>query len=175
MNYRKSLLFCVLGLMLSAPLAWSQTATQPSSTTQSEKPDLLEVAARAKTFRKLLDAVDLADLSKTLKEDGPYTIFAPSDAAFKSLPKDHLQRLKKDKQMLRKFLLHHVVSGSHKLDAVMKADSLDSLNGEIDVRRLDGEDYLETARVISANHEARNGMIHVIDRVLMPPLDETWY
>ncbi|MEZ0367713.1 MAG: fasciclin domain-containing protein [Candidatus Sericytochromatia bacterium] len=170
MKHRLILILC-LAAVVSGP-AWSQTAPAPASANSSTvKPDLIMRAAQAGTFTILLHALDVADLIETLQKQGPYTVFAPTDEAFKKLPKDTMQRLLKDKPMLRRFLLYHVLSGRISGKTIRDSETADTLSeNEIHIRSLSGEYYLDNvARLTATDIEARNGLIHTIDRVLVPP------
>ena len=135
------------------------------------EPDIVEVAQSAGTFETLVAAVSAADLVGTLQSDGPFTVFAPTDAAFASLPAGTVETLLKpeNKDQLTAILTYHVLPGK-----VMAADiagkrlSPTSVNGK--AVHVDGRNgvKVEKANVIQADIPASNGVIHVIDRVLLP-------
>lgn len=132
---------------------------------------LLETARAAGTFKSLLKALGETDLAKTLEGKGPYTVFAPTDEAFRKLPGDEFEALLKDPKKLRALLGHHVVAGMHlakELAGMTTAKPLDGADLTIDAT--DGL-KIEGANVTKSDVEAINGVIHVIDTVLMPPKD----
>jgi len=134
--------------------------------------DIVETATAAgelKTFTRLLGE---AGLTETLKGPGPFTVFAPSDAAFAQLPAERLAALSKDKAALRQALLYHVIAGK-----VMAAD-VAKLNGkgartmelsEARVSLMGNTLMINNAHITQADIAARNGVIHVLDAVIMPP------
>ena len=138
--------------------------------TQSD-PDIVEVAQSAGTFETLVAAVSAADLVATLQSDGPFTVFAPTDAAFAALPKGTVETLllPENKDQLTAVLTYHVLPGK-----VMAADiagqrlSPATVNGK--TVHVDGRNgvRVNNANVIQADIPASNGVIHVIDRVLLP-------
>ena len=134
--------------------------------------DIVETAVGAGTFKTLAMAIAEAGLLDILKGPGPFTVFAPTDDAFAKLPPAALSALLKDKAALKNVLLYHVLGGK-----VMAADVL-KMNGK-GARTFEGQDamimvmgdkvMLNSANVIKADIIAKNGVIHVIDAVLMPP------
>ncbi|MBX3467861.1 MAG: fasciclin domain-containing protein [Planctomycetes bacterium] len=134
-----------------------------------EAPDLVQLARSAGTFGTLLAAAERAGLRETLTGPGPLTVFAPSDAAFAVLPGGALEALLGDPERLRRLLLHHVVPGALKAGQVAGARSLTTAAGT--ALAVDAREGVSVggARVLTADLEARNGVIHVIDRVLLPP------
>lgn len=173
MKQRLIMILCLMagisGIALTANPTQAAAPAKPA-TSSNQKPDLLTKAAQAGNLKMLLEALDIADLQETLTKGGPYTIFAPSDVAFAKLPKDELQRLMHDKMLLRRLLLHHVVSGEFNGDTVRKSEFFESLSDEkIQIGTLGGEFYLDKmARLVQTDLTARNGVIHVIDRILLP-------
>lgn len=174
MKHRLILVLCLLAVLPAPALSQNNgknngNNSKPAASTQ--KPDLLTRAAELGTFKTLLGALDYADLLETLSKNGPYTLLAPTDEAFASLPKDEYRRLIKDKKMLRRFLLHHVLEGEVSGDTIRDSSELESLSEErIEILNQNGEYYLDkVARILTTDIEARNGRIHSIDRVLVPP------
>ena len=141
-----------------------------------EPGDIVDVAVGAK-FTKLVAAVKAADLVDTLKGKGPFTVFAPTDKAFEALGEEKLAALLKDKETLKKILTYHVVSGKVlATDAIALArddKSAKSVEGSPIKLSLKGKDLMLNgeAKVIKANVMASNGVIHVIDKVIMPTKD----
>lgn len=112
-----------------------------------------------------------AGLVDTLKEKGPYTVFAPTDEAFAKLPAGTVEDLLKpeNKEKLRAILLYHVVPGRVTAEQVMKVASVKTVNGEpLMIKVEDGKVMVNNATVVRADVEASNGVIHVIDTVLLP-------
>jgi uncharacterized surface protein with fasciclin (FAS1) repeats len=119
----------------------------------------------------LLAAAEAAGLVETLKGEGPFTVFAPTDEAFAALPAGTLDSLLADPEALKKILLYHVVSGSVKAADVVNLTSADSVEGSpIAIAVKDGVVYLnDAAKVTATDVMASNGVIHVIDQVILPP------
>ena len=132
--------------------------------------DLIQTAAEAGNFKTLTAALRTADLLSTLEGAGPYTVFAPTDAAFAKVPKATLQALAKDKAKLRAVLLYHVAQGKITAAKVVKLHSVKTLNGQALKVRVTSHGTVTVggARVIMADIRASNGVIHVIDKVLIP-------
>jgi len=134
-------------------------------------PDVLDVALEADDFNTLVTAVIEADLVAALKGDGPFTVFAPTDAAFAALPDGVLESLLNNKEQLANVLLYHVVSGKVMAEDVVGMDGamVDTLLGEkIIINIKNGMVYINDAQVTVTDIEASNGVIHVIDTVLVP-------
>ena len=134
--------------------------------------NLVDTATGAGQFKTLARALDAAGLVSTLKGEGPFTVFAPTDAAFAKLPADTLKSLLKpeNKQQLVAVLTYHVVPGKIEAAKVVKLDEAKSVNGKmIDIKVRDGTAMVNNARVIKTDIAASNGIIHVIDTVIMPP------
>ncbi len=130
--------------------------------------DIVDIAASAGDFDTLVAAVKAAGLVETLKGEGPFTVFAPTDAAFAKIPKDKLNALLKDKDALVKVLTYHVVPGKVTASEVMKLSSAKTVEGQsITIDTRDGV-KVDNARVIKTDIMAENGVIHVIDTVIMP-------
>ncbi len=132
--------------------------------------DIVQTAVAAH-FDTLVTAVKAAGLVETLKGPGPFTVFAPTDEAFAKLPAGTLESLLKpeNKERLRSILLYHVVSGKVMAGQVMKMDSAKTAEGEtLDIKTMDGGVMVNNAHVTKADIKASNGVIHVIDAVLLP-------
>jgi uncharacterized surface protein with fasciclin (FAS1) repeats len=133
--------------------------------------DIVGVAAEAGTFKTLLAAATAAGLVDTLKGDGPFTVFAPTDAAFAKLPAGTVESLLKDKEALAAILTYHVVPGRVlSSDLPKNSLSVKTVNGaNVDVNRSDAGVRLNgSANVVKADVIAGNGVIHVIDSVILP-------
>jgi uncharacterized surface protein with fasciclin (FAS1) repeats len=135
--------------------------------------DIVDTAIAAGTFKTLVAAVQAADLVDTLKGEGPFTVFAPTDEAFAKLPKGTVEDLLKDKPKLTSILTYHVISGAVKSADVIAHKNITTLQGQdlkIDAAKwhLHKTVKVNDADIIKADIEADNGVIHVIDKVLMP-------
>jgi uncharacterized surface protein with fasciclin (FAS1) repeats len=137
--------------------------------------DIVGVAAKSGQFKTLVAAVKAAGLVSTLQGPGPFTVFAPTDAAFAKLPKDTVATLLKpeNRKQLIAVLTYHVVSSRVLAADVMKLDSgtaVATVNGaKVTVGRKGHAVRINNARLVQTDIEADNGVIHVIDRVLLPP------
>ena len=133
------------------------------------KADIVDTAVAAGSFNTLVTAVKAADLVDTLKGTGPFTVFAPNDAAFAKIPAADLQALLKDKAALGNVLTYHVVAGKVMASDVVKLTSAKTVQGqELKIAVKDGVVYVDGAKVISTDIETSNGVIHVIDSVVLP-------
>lgn len=133
--------------------------------------DIVAVAANAGQFNTLIAAVKAAGLVETLQGAGPFTVFAPTDAAFAKLPKGTIEALLNDKEKLTAILTYHVVSGKVMAADIIKSGGAEpaTVNGaEVSVTIRDGKVYVDGAQVTAADIQASNGVIHVIDAVIMP-------
>jgi uncharacterized surface protein with fasciclin (FAS1) repeats len=143
----------------------------PAGATTSDRPDanIVETAVAAGKFETLTSLVKQAGLAKTLQGKGPYTVFAPTDAAFAKVPKATLDTLAKNKAKLRSVLLYHVAKGRLTARKIIKRESVKTLNGQrVCIRVRNGKVFVGGARVTSADVAASNGVIHVINKVLLP-------
>ena len=136
--------------------------------------DIIQVATGANmgNVTTLVKAIQAADLVDTLKGKGPFTVFAPTNAAFDKLPPGTVENLLKpeNKAKLRKILLYHVHSGDAIMAADVKTMSLSTAEGSpLSVKKTDSGVMVDGAKVVKANVMASNGVIHQIDTVLMPP------
>ena len=135
--------------------------------------NIVETAIAAGSFNTLVAAVKAAELVKTLSSPGPFTVFAPTDEAFAKLPAGTIDALLKDKAKLTSILTYHVVSGKVMADDVKTLSSAVTVQGQdlsIDAKRwhLHRNVKVNGANVIKTDIECSNGVIHVIDKVLMP-------
>ena len=137
----------------------------------AQKKDIVDTAVEAGSFKTLLTAVQKAGLVETLKGDGPFTVFAPNDQAFKNFWPGTLQNLLKpeNKDKLKLLLTYHVVSGKVKSQKATKLESAVPLSGgSLKLSVKDKELFINYAKVVKADLKASNGIIHVIDHVLVP-------
>ena len=154
-----------------AATAAAAPSAMPSASAAAMTKDIVQTATDAGSFKTLLAAVKAAGLVETLQGKGPFTVFAPTDAAFAALPAGTLDGLLKDPAALKKILLYHVVSGSVTADKVVGLTSATSVEGSpIAVSVKNGTVYLnDSAKVVTPDVMASNGVIHVIDKVILPP------
>jgi uncharacterized surface protein with fasciclin (FAS1) repeats len=135
-----------------------------------DQKDIVDTAVAAGSFTTLAKALDAAGLVDTLKGPGPFTVFAPTDAAFAKLPAGTLEKLLADKEQLTKVLTYHVVSGSVQAVDVVKLKSAKTVEGADVMIAVKGKKVMvNNAHVVKTDIEASNGVIHVIDTVLLPP------
>jgi uncharacterized surface protein with fasciclin (FAS1) repeats len=154
-----------------APTTAPSDSAAPSASAAAMAKDIVETATEAESFSTLLTAAKAAGLVETLQGKGPYTVFAPTDEAFAALPAGTLEGLLADKEALKAVLLYHVVSGAVTADQVVGLTSADSVEGSpVAISVKDGMVYLnDSAKVVTPDVMASNGVIHVIDQVLLPP------
>lgn len=155
-----------LGIFATGPVA-AQNGASPAHGAA----DIVETAKAAGSFGTLIAAVEVAGLAETLKGDGPFTVFAPTDEAFRKLPEGTVDDLLKpeNRERLRAILLYHVVPGRMPASDVTGRSSLTTVEGsELPVRVERGAVWVGDAKVVSPNVAATNGVIHVIDSVLLP-------
>lgn len=130
--------------------------------------DIVDTAIGAKDFSTLLAAVKQAGLVDALKGDGPFTLFAPTDAAFAKIPKSKLQALLNNKEALTSVLTYHVIPANVSSEQVINLTSAKTLHGQsISIDTTNGV-KVDNANVIKTDIVASNGVIHVIDEVIMP-------
>ena len=183
-DIKRSILLAIVPLALvvgacSSGASATQAPATPAAATPGTSPsaaamgDIVATAQAAGTFGTLLEAATAAGLVDTLQDAGPFTVFAPTDDAFAALPAGALDKLLADPEALKQVLLYHVVSGKVTSDQVMKLTSADTVEGSpIAITVKDGMVYLnDSAKVVTPDVMASNGVIHVIDQVLLPPTD----
>ncbi len=157
----------------SAALAAAVLALPACASTQKEMPakDIVGVAVDAGSFTTLVAALKAAGLVETLQGKGPFTVFAPTDAAFAKLPKGTVEALLADKEQLAAILTYHVVPGKVTAADVIRMGKGNpaTVNGQtLAVMVQDGKVYVNNATVVTADVMASNGVIHVIDTVVLP-------
>ncbi len=156
-------------LALAATLAVAAIGGTAEAAPAAKQADIVQTAVSAGQFKTLATLLKAAGLAGTLQGRGPFTVFAPTDAAFAKVPKATLNALAKDKAKLRAVLLYHVVSGKVLAKRVTQLRSVKTLNGQsLEVRTGGGVVRVAGAKVAQADVLASNGVIHVIDRVLIP-------
>jgi uncharacterized surface protein with fasciclin (FAS1) repeats len=134
--------------------------------------DIVDTAVAAGQFKTLASALDAAGLVDTLKGDGPFTVFAPTDEAFSKLPPGTLEDLLKpeNKDQLVAILTYHVVPGKVEAAEVVKLDEAKTVNGKMVDIKVEGDTAMvNNAKVTKTDVPASNGVIHVIDTVILPP------
>ena len=147
------------------------TSLVVSAQAQQSK-DIVDTAAAAGSFTTLAKALAAADLVATLQGPGPFTVFAPTDEAFAKLPPAALNNLLKpeNKAMLRRVLTYHVVAGKVMAADVVKVSSAKAVSGDtLQITVNGGTVTVDKSRVVKTDIAASNGVIHVIDTVLLPP------
>ena len=136
-----------------------------------EQKDIVDTAVAAGSFTTLAAALEAAGLVDTLKGDGPFTVFAPTDEAFAALPEGTVEMLlmPENKDKLIAVLTYHVVPGAVKAADVVKLDSATTVNGaDVTIAASDEGVTVDSANVVMTDIEASNGVIHVIDAVILP-------
>lgn len=142
------------------------------TTVSSQSKDIVDTAVATGSFKTLAAALQAAGLVDTLKGAGPFTVFAPTDAAFAKLPAGTIDNLLKpeNKDQLRRVLTYHVVAGKVGSSQVSKMDSAKAVSGDtIKIAVENGKVMVNNASVVTADVGASNGVIHVIDTVILPP------
>jgi len=154
--------------------AATATETMASTETATQVPNtIVDAAIASGKFKTLVAAIQAAGLVEALKGNGPFTVFAPTDDAFTKLPKGTLDTLLKpeNKAMLASILLYHVVPGKLMAADVVKLSSAKTVEGkDVTIKVTNGKVFINDAQVIVTNIVTSNGVIHVIDKVLTPPM-----
>ncbi|MFN0124806.1 MAG: fasciclin domain-containing protein [Blastocatellia bacterium] len=154
--------------MLVFALAVSVSVTRVGAADHHQK-DIVDTAVAAGSFKTLAAALTAAGLVETLKGKGPFTVFAPTDEAFAKLPAGTVEALLGDKEKLTKILLYHVVAGNVMAKDVVNLKSAMTVQGStVNISAKGGKVMLNNAQVVKTDIAATNGVIHVIDTVLMP-------
>ena len=152
----------------SSPATGRQPERQPERNGADMPHNIVETAREAGTFQTLLTAVDAAGLGDTLADGGPFTVFAPTDDAFAALPQGTVQGLLDDLPALARVLTYHVVPGRITSAQITHDSEQKTVEGGVLKLAVNGSLTVNDATVIQADVEAENGVIHVIDRVLIP-------
>ena len=160
-------------LLATSPLAaQSAPATTTTATNPAAQATIVDTAVAAGSFKTLVAAVKAAGLVDTLKGKGPFTVFAPTDEAFAKLPKGTVEDLLKpeNKDKLVAILTYHVVPGSVKAAAVKDGLKAKTVQGSEVSFKINGKDVtIDAAKIVKTDIECSNGVIHVIDSVILPP------
>ena len=158
----------LIALVAVAAVALSIVASGATART-NEETNIVQTAVAAGKFKTLAKLLTRAGLVGALEQPGPYTVFAPTDAAFKKVPKRTLTALLRNKAKLKAVLLYHVVSGKVTAEDVVKLTSAKTLNGKTLRIRVSGSNvFVNSAKVTTPDVMATNGVIHVVNRVLIP-------
>lgn len=153
-----------LALLAVAAVAASAAAARPA-----KQRDIVATATAAGSFTTLTKLLKTAGLAGTLQGKGPFTVFAPTDAAFAKVPKTTLDALLANKAKLKAVLLYHVVAGKVPAAQVVKLKSAKTLEGKsVRIRVAGGSVFVNSAKVTTPDVQASNGVIHVVNRVLVP-------
>ncbi len=156
---RRTLLSMTAATLIAAP-AFADNHSQ----------DIVDIAVGAGTFETLVAAVTAAGLVDTLKGEGPFTVFAPTDEAFAALPEGTVEGLLNDIPALTAILTYHVVPGTVMSTDLSEGLTAETVNGQEVTITLDGGPKVNGANITTADIEASNGVIHVIDAVILPPM-----
>jgi uncharacterized surface protein with fasciclin (FAS1) repeats len=156
-----------LAVVSLAALAVTGSASAASS--PAGEADIVQTAVGAGNFKTLTKLLKRAHLVRVLKQPGPYTVFAPTDAAFAKVPERKLNALLRNRSKLRSVLLYHVAASELPAADVVQRSSVETLNGKrVRIRVRSSNVFLNKARVVTTDVMASNGVIHVINRVLIP-------
>jgi uncharacterized surface protein with fasciclin (FAS1) repeats len=156
---------------LLSTIAFAAVAVCTALPATAQEKDIVDTAVGAGKFTKLVGAVKAAGLVETLKSEGPFTVFAPSDDAFAKIPEETLNSLlqPENAEKLKSILTYHVVSGAVMAADAMKLTSAKTVEGSELTIKVDGETVMiDSAKVVAADIKCSNGVIHIIDSVIMP-------
>lgn len=163
----RTMMITLLTAALVGPISGSSVAAQ--ATKPASTGTIVDVAVNAGTFKTLVAAVQAAGLVETLQGPGPFTVFAPTDEAFAKLPKGTVEALIADPAKLQAILTYHVVAGKVMAAQVVGLKSAKTVNGQdVKIRVEGGKVYVDGAQVTATDIPASNGVIHVIDSVILP-------
>jgi len=158
----------ILGIVLAFAAAPAMAGSCGSNVTTASN-NIVETAVSAGSFNTLVAAVQAADLADTLAGDGPYTVFAPTDEAFAKLPEGTVEQLLANPDQLREILLYHVVPGKVTASQVVNLSSATTAQGsDVNIKIAGGSVMINNATVTATDIETSNGVIHVIDTVILP-------
>lgn len=161
----------IIGIALIAVFAFAAAQSNAGHHKKGERKDIVDTAVAAGKFETLAAALGAADLVDTLKGEGPFTVFAPTDEAFAKLPAGTVEDLLKpeNRDQLVAILTYHVVPGKVMAADVVKLDAAETVNGQsVTIKVVDGGVQVDNANVIATDVKATNGVIHVIDTVILP-------
>ncbi len=162
----------IFGIVLVTSACGDPEAPAPDADPAAEdvqQNNIVDVAIAAGQFSDLVRAVQAAGLAETLQEEGPFTVFAPTDGAFAGLPDGALDELMEDPDALAEILLHHVVPGIYTEAEIRELSSLETAQGTtLEISDTRQGVLIDGANILTANVRASNGIIHVITMVLTP-------
>jgi transforming growth factor-beta-induced protein len=176
-------LVCALNIALAATIVCAQesprhvqftlapVAATKATSDQARKLDIVETVEKARSLQRLAAAIDVAELAKTLKGKGPYTLFAPTDKAFSKLPNRTVEDLLKprNKEKLKAILLQHVVLGNLLAAEIAQQTETETIDGQsLAIKKHTDHVTVNEAKITKTDIVCGNGVIHVIDTVLMP-------
>ena len=151
-------------------LAAAVFATAIATPAFAQAKDIVDTAVGAGSFKVLVKLVQDAGLVDVLKSPGPFTVFAPTDEAFGKVPKETLDALAKDKKLLAAVLQYHVLTSAWTTDDFKLVKSTGTAEGRKVTFKIEGgTTWVNDAKIVKAGIGATNGVIHVIDKVLLPP------
>jgi uncharacterized surface protein with fasciclin (FAS1) repeats len=141
-----------------------------STPTTTADPTIVDIAAGNPDFSTLVTAVTAADLAGTLSGPGPFTVFAPTNEAFAKIPKDQLDAILADQDLLTSILTYHVVPGEVLAGDLKKSQKVDTVEGsKVTIKKKKSGATINKANIVQTDVVGSNGVIHVIDTVLLPP------
>ena len=161
----------ILGGFVALQLGFAGSAAIAGGYGDKAAKDIVDTAVSAGQFTTLAAALEAADLVDTLKGDGPFTVFAPTDEAFAKLPEGTIETLlmPENRDQLVAILTYHVVPGKVEAADVVKLDTATTVNGaDVTITVADSGVQIDDARVVTTDIDASNGVIHVIDTVILP-------
>jgi uncharacterized surface protein with fasciclin (FAS1) repeats len=160
------------GLAALAAVSFTLASSRLPAAETTSKKDIVDTAVGADQFKTLVTAVKVAELVDVLKGKGPFTVFAPTDKAFERVPKEQLKALLNNKKELQSLLTYHVVPGEVTAADVAQLKSAKTVQGKpLKIAVTDGKVKVNGANVVKKDIKCANGVIHVIDAVLMPPAE----
>lgn len=165
----RALIMTALAAALVGPVSGPGLSAQMAHPKMPSSNTIVDVAIKAGSFKTLVAAIQAAGLVETLKGEGPFTVFAPTDEAFAKLPSGTLEALLANPAKLRAILTYHVVPGRVLAEQVVGLRSAATVNGQdVRIRVEGGKVYVDGAQVTATDIAASNGVIHVIDSVILP-------
>lgn len=165
----RSIRIALAAVSLAAVAVTGSASAASSPAGAAQEADIVQTAVGAGNFKTLTKLLKRAHLVRVLKQPGPYTVFAPTDAAFAKVPQRRLNALLRNRSKLRSVLLYHVAAGGLPAAEVLQRSSLETLNGKrVRIRVMNSNVFLNRARVVTPDVMASNGVIHAINRVLIP-------
>jgi uncharacterized surface protein with fasciclin (FAS1) repeats len=159
----------LVAVLATTAVAFGGGDSQARQAAKPPKKNIVETAVGAGQFDTLVSLVQRAGLAETLSGEGPYTVFAPTDKAFRKVPAETLEALGNDPEALRRVLLYHVADGRYPAARVASKRRIPTLAGpRLEVQVRNGIVRVDDARVVTPDVRASNGVIHAINRVLIP-------